>query len=106
MEIDAITVLAIILAGFAGAIIYYIYQKVDADKVNEVYGILKTYWETYGVKLKEDNPDLYKDLESAMMKLENAMSDDKISILEAFEIAQSLLPLTKRLAEYIKKQYE
>jgi len=106
MEFDIFMILALAIAVIIGAGLYYLYQNVDAKKVNEVYGILKGYWEKYGVKLEEDNPELYNELEGAMMTMEKAMSDDEISILEAFEIAKAFLPLTKRLTEYIKKQYE
>ena len=106
MEFDAITIIAMILAVVVGAIIYYVYQKVDTRKANEVFGTLKAIWEKYGVKLKEDNPELYTELEGAMNTMQKAMSDDEISIVEAFMIAKAFIPLTKRLTEYIKEQYE
>ena len=106
MEFDIFMIIALLLAVVVGFIVYYVYQKMDAKKVNEVFGILKGYWEKYGTKLKEDNPELYKELESALDTMEKAMSDEEISILEAFAIAKAFIPLTKRLTAYIKKQYE
>lgn len=103
---DIYAILALVIAVIIGAGIYYLYQRIDTKKVNEVYGILKNAWEKYGVRLKEDNPELYNELEGAMMTMEKAMSDNEISIMEAFEIAKAFLPLAKRLTEYIKKQYE
>lgn len=106
MEFDAITIIACILALAVGLLFYYLYNKYKCDAVDEVYDILRSIWENYGMKLKEDNPELYKELESAIQEMNKAMEDKEITIMEAFMIAKSFIPLTKRLTEYIKKQYE
>ena len=105
MEFDAITIIACILALIVGLAITYFYNKYKCDAVDEVYDILKTIWEKYGVKLEQDNPELYKELESAITELDKAMDDKDISIMEAFMIAKAFIPLTKRLTEYVAKQY-
>ena len=105
MEFDAITIIACILALAVGLALMYFYNKYKCDTVDKVYDILRTIWDKYGKDIEKDNPDLYKELESAIQELDKAMADKDISVMEAFNIAKAFIPLTKRLADYIAKMY-
>lgn len=106
MEFDIFYVIAVILAGILGFAIYYVYSNMDRKKVNEVYGLLKSIWETYGDRIKTDDAQLYADLDDAVKTMDKAMSDGEISIMEAFNLAKSFIPLTDRLTKFIKDHYE
>lgn len=106
MDIDFWYILSIVISILIGLGIYYVYQKVDSEKVDAVFGTVKAIYDRYGERIKHDNPQLYEELDNAMKKLEEAMTDSEISIMEAFMIAQSFLPLANRLTRYIKEHYE
>jgi len=105
MEFDIITIVAIALALIIGFAIYYLYNRYKCSAVDEVYGLLKSIWDTYGERLEKDNPELYAELKSAIVEMDKAMEDKEITIMEAFVIAQAFIPLTKRLTKYIKEKY-
>ena len=106
MDFDVMTIIAFAVALLIGCLIYYAYNKYNKEAVDKVFGMLKSIWENYGKLIEKDNPALYKELEVAMETMEQAMSDEEISIMEAYDIAQKLVPLVKRLEKYIKDKYE
>lgn len=106
MEFDILTIVGFIIALIIGFGIYYAYNKYNKDAVNKVFNTIKTVMNLYGPKLEQDNPDLYKEVKGALETMEKAMSDEEISIMEAYDIAQKMLPLVKRLEKYVKEQYE
>lgn len=106
MDFDMMTIIAMAVALIIGFLIYYAYNNYNRQAVDKVFGIFKSIWDNYGKLIEKDNPELYKELEVAMQTMEQAMSDKEISIMEAFEVAQTFVPLVKRLEKYIKDQYE
>lgn len=102
---DVFTILAMIIAFGVGIGFFYLYSKDKDGKVDKVFGLLKGVFDEYGERLKEDNPQLYGELEDAMNAMEKAMSDSRISISEAYDIALSILPLSKRLMGFVESRY-
>lgn len=105
MEFDIFMAVALVIAVAFGFAVYYLYNKYRCQAVDDVYDILRGIWDKYGERLEKDNPTLYSELKSAIDVMDKAMEDKEISIMEAFAIAQSVLPLAKRLVAYVKKQY-
>lgn len=105
-DFDTITIIASVIALVLGLGFYYLYNRYKCDAVDDVYDTLRMIWEKYGTRIEKDNPDLYLELKSAITELDKAMDDKDITIMEAFNIAKALIPLTKRIAKYVKEQYE
>lgn len=103
---DVFTIIAVILAFLVGLFLYYIYSKGKGEAVDTVYGVIKEVFDNYGDKLKEDNPQLYGELEDAMKAMDDAMSDKEITIMEAYNIALSIIPLMKRLTKFVESKYK
>lgn len=106
MDLDVFTIVAIALAVVIGLLVYYLYNKYRCDAVDEVYDLLKGIFNRYGPRIEHDDPDLYAELKTAIEEMDKAMEDKEISIMEAFMIAKAFLPLTKRLAKFVKEHYE
>jgi uncharacterized protein YjgD (DUF1641 family) len=106
MEFDIWTIVCVAVALLIGFGICYLYNRYNKEAVNKVYTTLKTMMNLYGPTLEKENPELYAEVVSAMATMEQAMSDEKISLEEAFDIAQKMLPLIKRLEKFVKEKYE
>ena len=103
---DVFTIIAVILAFLVGLFLYYLYSKGKGEAVDTVYGVIKEVFDNYGEKLKEANPQLYGELEDAMQAMDDAMSDKEITIMEAYNIALSIIPLMKRLTKFVESKYK
>lgn len=106
MEFDVITIIAIVASVAIGIAIYYLYQNYDHKMVDKVFNTVKAIFNAYGDRIKQDDPELYEELKDCLDTMEKAMSDDEISIMEAYSIAKSFIPLVTRLEKFIKERYE
>ena len=106
MDFDIWTMLAVVIAILIGMAIYYVYNHVNAVNVDKVFKTIKTLFDTYGERILKDNPELHKEIEDALKVMEQAMEDEDIDLMEAFDIIKVYVPLSKRLTEYIKNHYE
>ena len=102
LEIDLISMVAIIISILLGAGIFYIAQKGKLNIVDKVYDRLQALYEEYGASIKESDPEFAKDIESALEALHLAYTDEKISPLEAIELSMEFYPLLKRVLKYIQ----
>lgn len=105
MIFDLETIIAVLLALIVGIVMYYIYNKNTQSKIDKVYQVVETLYNEYSGKIKEDNPQLAEECESALATMKVAMEDGSISALEALEIAKIFIPLMNRLVKFVKEKY-
>lgn len=102
MELDIITIVCIILSLAIGAVIYRVFNNMDANKMDVVFDKMRVYFDKYGPTLEKDNPELYTKVKNAVETMEKAYTDGSISALEALEIASKFYPLLEELTKYIQ----
>ena len=105
MTVDWVMVGAVIISVIAGFIIFYAYNSHAKNVVNKAYKVIVTLFDTYGLKIKVDDPQLYDDISDAIKTMDRAMADKHISVEETFEIIATYVPLSKRLTAFIKEKY-
>ena len=105
MEVDVLTVIAVAVSALIGFGIYWFYANYDHKAVDKAFTTIKSLFDAYGDRIKEDKPELYQELKDALDTMERAMTDDKISIMEAYDIAKAFLPLIARVEGFIKEKY-
>lgn len=105
MAIDLVTIIAVAIAVIAGFALFYVYNVRATQTVDKAYTLIVTLFETYGEKIKVNDPVLYDDVKCALEVMDRAMEDKKISIEETFDIIATYLPLSRRLTKFVKEKF-
>lgn len=105
MEFDIWTILTVLIALLVGVLCFYIYNNQRNTAVDEVFKTVKTIFDSYGEDILKDNPQLYSEVKTALDAMSEAMGDEEITLVEAFEIVRAYIPLSKRLTTYVKEHY-
>lgn len=107
MVLDTVTILTYVIAIAVTAAVtglsFYAYNKNKESALSKVSSTITTLYNSYAGQIEALNPTLAKECKSAISTLTEAMTN-KTTISEAYALLVSLLPLAKRLAEFIEKK--
>lgn len=107
MVLDIVTILTYVIAVAVTAAVtglsYYAYSKNKELALSKVSSTITTLYNSYAGQIEALDPTLASECKSAISALTEAMTN-KTTISEAYALLVSLLPLAKRLAEFVEKK--